>query len=68
MSLDRPQRVTLAVYDVLGRRVLADDLGVHPAGEASHRLDLAALPAGVYVVRLDGDAGAWVTARIVRQK
>jgi hypothetical protein len=66
-SLDQAQRVALAVFDVLGRRVLAADLGAQPAGEASHRLDLAALPAGVYVVRLDGDAGATATTRIVRQ-
>jgi hypothetical protein len=65
-TLDRPQRVTLAVYDVLGRRVLAHDLGAQPAGEATHGLDVASLPVGVYVVRLDGDAGARATARIVR--
>ena len=65
-TLDRPQRVTLAVYDVLGRRVLARDLGVQSAGEATHRLDVGPLPSGVYVVRFDGDAGARATARIVR--
>ncbi len=64
VSLDRPQRARLAIYDVLGRRVLADDFGAQAAGESVHRLDLAALPAGVYLVRLDGEAGA--TARIVR--
>lgn len=67
LSLDAPQRVTLAVYDVLGRRVLSDDLGALPAGEASHRLDIAALPPGVYLVRLDGEAGARATSRLVRQ-
>ncbi len=65
-ALDAPQQVRLAVYDVLGRRVLSEDLGAQAAGEASHRLDAARLPAGVYVVRLDGDAGARATARIVR--
>lgn len=65
-SLDWPQRVTLAAYDVLGRRVLTRDLGAQAAGEATHRLDVASLPAGVYVVRLDGDAGATATTRIVR--
>jgi hypothetical protein len=67
LSLDRPQRVALAVYDVLGRRVLARDLGVQAAGATNHRLDLGGLPVGVYVVRLDGDAGARATARVVRQ-
>lgn len=66
VSLDAPQRVRLAVYDVLGRRVLSRDLGAQPAGETTHRLDGAALPAGVYVVHLAGDAGARATARIVR--
>jgi hypothetical protein len=66
-SLDAPQRVTLAVFDVLGRRVFAADLGAQPGGEATHRLDAAALPAGLYVVRLTGDAGASATTRIVRQ-
>lgn len=68
LSLNASQRVTLVVYDVLGRRVLSDALGVRTAGETVHRLDLAALPAGVYLVRLTGDAGAVATARIVRQK
>ncbi len=65
-ALDRPQRVTLAIFDVLGRRVLSEDLGVQSAGEATYRLDVAKLPAGLYVVRLDGDAGARATARIIR--
>ncbi|MEP0548355.1 MAG: T9SS type A sorting domain-containing protein [Rhodothermales bacterium] len=64
-ALDAPQRVTLAVFDVLGRRVLTTDLGPQPAGEVMHRLDAARLPAGLYVVRLTGDAGASATARIV---
>lgn len=66
-TLDRPQGVSLAVYDVLGRRVLSEDLGVQPAGEATHRLNVAPLPSGIYVFRLDGDAGARATARVVRQ-
>jgi hypothetical protein len=66
-TLDAPQRVTITVFDVLGRRVLADDLGVQPAGETGHRLDLTALPAGVYIVRLAGNAGATATVQIVRQ-
>lgn len=65
-TLDRAQRVKLAVYDVLGRRVLSEDLGAQPVGETSHRIDLATLPAGVYVVRLDGGIGTRATARIIR--
>ena len=66
LSLDVPQRARLAVFDVLGRRVLSADLGAQPAGEMLHRLDTADLPAGVYLVRLDGDAGTAATARVVR--
>ncbi|MEM1043760.1 MAG: T9SS type A sorting domain-containing protein [Bacteroidota bacterium] len=67
LSLDEAQQVRFAVYDVLGRRVLSGDLGARPAGEAQHGLDAARLPAGVYLVRLTGDAGAAATARLVRQ-
>ena len=65
-ALDAPQRVTLAVFDVLGRRVLTDDLGAQPSGEGTRGLDAASLPAGLYVVRLTGDAGARATTRVVR--
>lgn len=67
LSLDAPQRVTVEVFDVLGRRVLSSDLGARPAGEVLHQLDTAQLQAGAYLVRLAGDAGAAATARIVRQ-
>ncbi len=67
LSLDAPQRVRLSVYDVLGRRVFSDDLGARTAGAMQHRLDTARLPAGVYLVRLTGDAGMVATTRFVRQ-
>lgn len=67
VALGRPQRATLAIYDVLGRRVRTEDLGALPAGERTHRLYLGALPPGLYVVRLDGEAGARATARLVVQ-
>ena len=67
LTLDRPQRATVAVYNVLGRQVLSADLGALPTGEAIHRLDLAALRPGVYVVRLQGDRGARATTRLVVQ-
>lgn len=67
VMLARPQRTTLAVYDALGRRVLAEDLGALPISKHTHRLDLDALPPGLYVVRLTGDAGASATTRLVIQ-
>ena len=66
LSLDAPQRVRLAILDVLGRRVLSADLGAQPAGEVLHRLGAAGLPAGVYFVRFTGDAGTTTTTQFVR--
>ena len=45
----------VVVTDGLGRGVLAKAL---PAGVARVRLDVSALPEGVYVVRLRGGGGA----------
>ncbi len=67
VTLDEPQRVTLAVYDVLGRRVLSENLGGLPAAVQTHRLDLAALPPGIYLVQITGGAGTQATTRFVRQ-
>lgn len=62
-ALDGPAEVRLAVYDALGREVavLADG----PFGAGVHRAAFAAgaLPAGVYVVRLDR-GGVAETARV----
>lgn len=67
LTLDRSQQTRLSVYDVLGRRVLSEDLGALWAGERTHRLDLAGLQPGVYLVRMTGDAGARATTRLVVQ-
>lgn len=64
-TLPAPQRVTLAVYDLLGRPVarLADAL--LPAGPHTVALDARAWPPGVYMVRLT--AGPLVqTRRLLR--
>jgi hypothetical protein len=53
--------VTVALYDVLGRRVALVHEGALEAGEHTLVLDGAALPAGVYVVRVE--TGASVVAR-----
>ncbi len=55
-TLDRAQRARLALYDVLGREVSVVE-GTFGAGESSARLATSALPAGVYVLRLEGEAG-----------
>lgn len=66
LSLPSPESVTLAVFDVLGRRVLTRDLGVQPAGESRHALDGSRLPAGVYFVRATTASGQQATRRVVR--
>ena len=56
-------RVTLTVYDVLGREVavLVDD--IRAAGEYTVRLDARHLASGVYIVRLDAAGGVTRTQR-----
>ncbi len=54
---------TLAVHDLLGRRVRTLVDGAVPAGPQSTRLETAGLPAGTYLVRL-GAAGASVAQAI----
>jgi hypothetical protein len=55
--LDAPQRITLEVYDMLGRlqAVLAD--GVTTQGRHTFQVDAAAWPSGNYVVRLSTESG-----------
>jgi hypothetical protein len=64
LVLARPQRVEVALFDVLGRRVARLHDGPLAAGPHALRLATAALPSGVYLLRLSGD-GASVTRRIV---
>jgi hypothetical protein len=44
--------VSLAVYDVLGRQVLTQNLGAMYAGEHRHALDMSGQPSGTYLVRM----------------
>ena len=65
-TLPTADEVRLAVYDVLGRRVLAEDLGRFEPGTHAADLDGAALPAGVYIARLSTVGGAAATVRLVK--
>ena len=58
-DLAGPARVRLDVYDVVGRAVATLADGTREAGEHVTRFEAGALPAGVYVVRLEavGDDG-----------
>jgi hypothetical protein len=64
-TLGAPQTVTLELVDLLGRRVRSVEMGPQPEGSYDMRLDLGGLRAGLYVLRLRGDAGAGATQRIV---
>ena len=63
--LPAPDAVTVKAFDVLGRRLLHVDLGAQPMGASSHRLDLSALPAGLYIFRVVTPSGQQATQRIV---
>lgn len=60
-TLDRAQSVRVALYDALGREVSVVADGAFAAGTTAVQLDAGALPAGVYVLRLEAEGGS--TAR-----
>ena len=62
-NLGGPRDVRVDLFDALGRRVrtLAD--GAYPRGLSTVSFETAGLPAGVYVVRLDGQAQTITVAR-----
>ena len=65
-SLDRTEAISIAVYDVLGRRVATlVDGATNPAGPATARLDTSRLPAGVYFVKMSAlSSGKSVSRKI----
>ena len=66
LALGRAQQVTAEAFDALGRRVAVLHDGVLPAG-TDHvlRFDAAALPAGLYVVRVQS-AGDVAVRRVTK--
>ncbi|NNF58999.1 MAG: T9SS type A sorting domain-containing protein [Rhodothermaceae bacterium] len=65
LALDEPQRVTVRAFDVTGRAVaivMADE--ALAAGTHTLTWDATALPAGVYLLRVDSAEGA-ATQRVV---
>jgi choice-of-anchor B domain-containing protein len=54
VTLPARQRVTVAAYDVLGRRVATLHEGALPAGTHALTFDAAGLPSGTYVLRAVG--------------
>jgi hypothetical protein len=55
-SLPEQSLVVMAVFDVLGRRVLSAPSEWYEAGDHRSTLDVSQLPAGVYVLCLDSGA------------
>lgn len=56
LVLDQAQRAEVALFDVQGRRVAVLHDGPMAVGRHALLLDTAALPSGVYIVRLRGEA------------
>lgn len=57
VTVPAPQRITVAAYDVLGRRVATLHEGALPAGVHPFTFDASGLPSGTYVVRATGATG-----------
>jgi len=71
LEVASPGEASVTVYDVLGRRVAALHEGPLEAGRHAFRLDGAALPSGVYLVRAtlgDPEAGRALTQRVTLLK
>ncbi len=51
-KLDRASQVTIQLYDLLGRLVLHQAHGQRPPGSYEESIDVTALPAGTYFVRV----------------
>lgn len=64
-SLDRPQQVRLALYDVLGRHVQTVRDQWNGAGRYEVALDVGHLAPGTYVLQLSGANGAHVQPLVV---
>ena len=66
-ALGRPEAVRVAVYDGLGRAVLARALGALGAGRHEAALDLSGLAPGLYVIRVTAGNGSGAV-RLVRRE
>jgi uncharacterized repeat protein (TIGR01451 family) len=58
-------RVEIAVLDLLGRSVGRRQVVEAPTGLLRHRLEVGALPAGAYIVRLTTPTGATTSRRLL---
>lgn len=63
-TLASPQAVTLDLVDLLGRRVRTLEAGRQTAGAHEAEIEADGLPAGLYLLRLRGSAGATAVRRV----
>jgi Secretion system C-terminal sorting domain len=55
-EIDHSQPMDLELYNVLGRQVFEDHIAPAPVGQQTITIDVSSYPAGVYFVRLAGEA------------
>lgn len=51
-ALERPEQITMDLYNPLGQSVRSQDLGERPAGRHEHRFGTSDLASGIYLVRI----------------
>ena len=66
VALTKPEALKIDVYDVLGRRIHADEESVSVDG-STVRLDAIDWPCGLYLVRITTADGQTATTRVTRQ-
>lgn len=64
LDLDAPLELQASLYDLTGRELFRRDFGRQQ--RLSERLDVSAFPAGIYLLRLQSEAGAR-TLRVVKR-
>ncbi len=58
-SLDEAETAQLEIFDALGHKVFATELGTMPAARHERRLNLSSLPSGVYLFLLRTPFATW---------
>ncbi len=64
-TLSEPHMLVIRVWDVTGREVVTEQLGIHPAGKHHATLPVEGLDGGVYLIRLEEPGKAGLSRRIM---
>ena len=67
IQIERPTSLHLDMFDALGRRVFQRSPAAFSERHNDYQLDLSALPAGVYIVRVRGDDGHWSSIPLTKR-